>query len=245
MSEARTSYEKFHTVVYGTCNFFFRLPTIAFAILYFDEWVLIPVIVVLLTNLVLVKRYDEKNRKAFSVATSVVIACLTPFVSSDEANIYQRNDLKTSEPANETGTIHRKQLSAKLSMMTTPLLLLIDIALYILLKSDKSFKYNENIILERATSEMLLLTFMFPMAGLALVSNYLYGLKISEKRKKIKFCLHLSGLLMVLIGVVAISGFGSLTIYRNKASIINSTQCSTNSTPFAVTSDIVEISTGN
>ena len=261
VSEARTSYDKLNTVVYGTTNFFFRLPTIAFAILYFDEWVLIPVIVVLLANFVLVKRYDEKNRKAFSVATSVVIACLTPFVSSDEANIYQRNDLKTSESENKAGIIHRKQLSAKLSMMTTPLLLLIDITLYLLLKFDKSFKYNENIILERATSEKLLSTFMFPMAGLSLVSNYLYGLKISEKRKKIKFALHFSGLIILLIGGVVISGFGTLTIYRNNASSINSTKSSTDSTPiditseivlsytsttsFAVTSEIVENPTGN
>ena len=213
VSEGQDWPEKFNAIVYGTCNFLFRLPSIALFIMYFNEWAAIPLISVLFIILVLIVRYDE--RKTFSVTTSVLIAFMTPFISSDQANVYQRTDLNTSESDNERNCCHRRKLSAKLSTITTLLLSLIDLILYLLLKFDKSFKYNEDIILEKDTTEKLLLTFLLPMAGLAILSSCLYGLKVSEKKQKLISGFQLFGLVCLLIGAFTSAGFGILTTYRN------------------------------
>ena len=108
---------------------------------------------------------------------------------------------------------HRRKLSAKLSMITTPMLVLIYSILYLLLKFDKSFKYNEDIILKKDTTEKLLLTFLLPMAGLAMLSNSVYGLTVSEKRKKWKSGSQMMGLVCILTGAFTVSCFGILALY--------------------------------
>ena len=213
VSEGKDWHEKFTAIVYGTCNFLFRLPSVALLIMYFNEWATIPLISVFFTVSVLIVRYDE--RETFSVTTSVLISCMTPFISSDQANVYERTDLNTSQSDNERNSRHRRKLSAKSSIITTLLLVLINLILYLLLKFDKTFKYNEDIILKRETTEKLLSTFLLPMAGLATLSNCLYGLTVSEKHKKVKSGFQLFGFICIITGAFTTSCFGIQTLYTN------------------------------
>ena len=120
--------------VYSMCNFSFRLPSIALAILFYNEWSLILFFPILLINLVLIIRYDESKRKELSVVTSVIIATITPFMSSDQTNLYQRKDVQTTSQIDETENKHRRKLAAKISMVISPMLWISNLILLVLLK---------------------------------------------------------------------------------------------------------------
>lgn len=76
ISEGRTAREKLIVVIYATSNFFFRLPTIALLILYFNEWSTIILLPLWLVNLVLIIRYDQKKRENVSILSSVLISSI-------------------------------------------------------------------------------------------------------------------------------------------------------------------------
>ena len=182
ISEGRNWHEKLNIFVYGFCNSTFRLPSFALCILYFNEWSTLMLITILIVNLVIVIRYDKQKRTEFSIVTSVLVASLTPFVSSDQTNIYQRNDIESSLTVHGMNNEYRRHLSAKTSFVVTPLLFLSNLVLLLLLKYDTGFKHNKDIIMEKETTETFLLIFLLPLGGVLLISNYLYRLVILRKK---------------------------------------------------------------
>ena len=177
ISEGRSWPEKIETIVYGVCNYAFRLPSYALAIMYFPEWALPMIPILFVAYIIQFMRYDARERKDFSFVTTLAIAPFTPFISSDQANIYQRTDIQHSldnDPAMENK--HRRILSSNLAMTTTCVLLLSNVALLLVLIYINDFKINDDVseTLRKETTISLLQHFLIPMSGITLLSNFLY-----------------------------------------------------------------------
>ena len=237
ISEGLCWQEKLTILVYALCNYLFRLPSIALAVLYFDEWCMILIGPILLLNFILILRYDRKKRKDFSITTSVLISSIIPFVSSDQANLYQIKDIGVCYNVDELDNKYRRKLSAKMSIASFPLLLVSNVTLFLFLKYDEAFTYNENIILDKKSVEDFILLFLFPLGGLLLASNLAYliviaprydesnfyygptnitSLLITRMKIKIKRCAHLSIVALILCGVIALTGATIFLLTLNK-----------------------------
>ena len=173
--EGKAWTEKVIACVYSICNFSFRLPSIALAILFFNEWSLVLFIPILILNLIMILRYGPSKRKDFSVVTSFIIATVTPFISSDQTNLYQRMDIQTDSQRDITDNKHRRKLSARLSKMISPMLFISNIVLFVLLKYDPCFEYNSDIIMGRKTTMMIISIFLLPLGSLVMIANFMYS----------------------------------------------------------------------
>jgi hypothetical protein len=239
LSEGKSWKDKIHALIYAACNISFRLPSISLAILFYNEWAVALLIPVLICNLLLIVRYEKVKRKQFSIVTSVVISTLSPFVTCDQANLYQRVDLERSFVDSDQSAKYRKQLSASLSMLTSPLFFVSDLVLLLLLKYNKEFTYSKSIVLEKETTIYVLMTFILPMGAVTMISNFLYGMSTARKpisvsnyyayghvyryfsgalASKFKFCLQHVGFLFVLIVVFVASGSAISTIGMSEVS---------------------------
>ena len=208
--------------IYAMFNYTFRLISMALAILYFDEWSLILFVAILMTNVILISRFDKNKRKPFSMVTSTLISSVTPFVASDQAHLYQQTGISFTSSAKENKP--RRMLSAKISMAVTLLCLVTDVALAVLLKHNKEFSYNEEIIMEKEWMIRFLSFFQLPFGLLTLVVIYWYSDAIvSDKTQhasnvfgiassienigsKIKKILQSVGLAFIFLGILTFSG---------------------------------------
>jgi len=125
-------------------------------------------------------------------------------------------------------------MSAKLSLLTSPLLFVSDLVLLLLLKYSEKFTYSESIVLEKDTTIHILMTYLLPMGAITMISNFLYAMSTTMKKmpavnyfsydymyihfsgalvNKFKSCLQYLGFLLVLIGVLVASGLAIASIY--------------------------------
>ena len=180
ISEGQNWTEKGITCVYSLCNFAFRLPSIALAILYFYEWSLFIFIPIWIINLIMIVRFDKDKRKGLSVTTSIIVATITPFVTSDQTNLYQRTDIETDSAQNREDNQYRRKLAANLSMVISPVLFAGDLILFLLLRYHKDFNYNGKIIMETYVTEKILSIFLLPLGGMVMIANFMYRQPIPQ-----------------------------------------------------------------
>ena len=225
LSEAKNWLEQLKVCLYGACNLFIRLPSLAMAIIYFGEWSVILLVVILIANFTVIVRYDRIKRKTFSASTSVMVSVVTPFVSSDQTNMYQRTDNDESTTSNDEDKENRRRLSAKVSFVTTLLIFLSNLTLFLLLVYDHSFKYSSEIILSNKNAKTLLSVLLLPGCGITLFVNYIYGQKNVKKQSphsnywgldniyvyireecgvNIKSCCQLVGLILAFLGILLV-----------------------------------------
>ena len=133
ISEGQTWEEKLFTLVYAFSNFVFRLPSLALLVLFFDEWSIGIVISLIIVNFFIIFRFDEDQRKNLSIFSSSIISTVSPFVSSDQANLYQRADMEVNHSISSTNKRYRKKLSANVTLITTLILIVCDVTLLLLL----------------------------------------------------------------------------------------------------------------
>lgn len=189
ISEGRSWQEKFIVFVYALCNYMFRLPTIALLVIYFSEWCFAIFTPIFLLNLVLILRYDRLKRKDFSIGTTVLIATISPFIASDQTNLYQKVDTERQIEFDESENKYRRQLSAKISMASLFILFLSNLALYLLLEFDDDFItpiLKQDLILEKNSTKTILLAFLFPLGCCLMVSNILYHKVVTTKTNSSK-----------------------------------------------------------
>ena len=224
IAEEETWQGKGMACIYAMVNYTFRLTSMALAILYLDEWSLILFAIILITNLILILRFDPTKRSSFSVVSSVMVASVTPFVASDQAHLFQQT--KTSPECCMEENNNRRKLASKTSMAVTICCLVADFILLILLKYNENFLYNSAIdaIMGKDDTEKVISLFLLPLGGLAIVAIFLYSPKrapektcdssrlenISYLVKKtsvvFKTQLQKLGLVLVFLGFIALSG---------------------------------------
>ena len=171
LSEGRSWSEKVQTCAYAFCNFAFRLPSFALAIMYYNEWSAILFLMILYVNYTFIMRHDILKRKEIHIATSVLIMMLTPLVSSDQAHRYQRTDNNSPVTSNNR---NRRNLSAKITMITLPIVFLSDLMLLLFLKYNPKFVYSNNIVLDKEVTETMLQMYLLPIGGITMMSTLMY-----------------------------------------------------------------------
>ena len=181
ISEGKKWYDRIHTLVYAICNYLYRLPSLALAIMYYNEWSTMLFMLIILANWITIVRYTADKRKEFSLITSVLVTSMSPFVLSDQANVCQRKDNEHSRLDRYAGNRNRKHLSANTSMVVSGLLFLSNVTLLCQLKFNEGFKYSESIVMDTEETEQFLGMFLLPLGGLLAVSNYLYRVVLGQR----------------------------------------------------------------
>jgi hypothetical protein len=223
ISESHVWHEKTTVFIYSLCNYAFRIPSIALAIMYFNEWSLILFILIVIINIILIARLDPQKRKDFSVVSSVVIATISPFVASDQANLYQRMDINTGKAQENSLNEDRRKLSAKTSLLISPLVIVCDVVLLVMLKYYSDFKFNQDIILEKQLTIKLLEMVLLPLGILVMLTNFMYYLVITPKKKgrgKYHFKMFCQQFILfwILVGILASIVMSTISIYSTKGS---------------------------
>ena len=188
ISEGKSAQDKVQTLIYAFSNFMFRLPSISILVLFFDEWSVGVLLFIIVTNIVVILRYNEDKRKEFSVISSAIIATISPFVSSDQTNLYKRTDVDATSRLCFKSNIYRKKLSAKVTILTTTCLLMCNLTLLLLLSYSTTFKYRKEVKIEKSMAIHLLANFVLPIGVLTLIINVLYGMKISPNKNQYTNC---------------------------------------------------------
>ena len=215
VSEGKSWREKYIAFIYAMSNYAFRLPSIALAIMYFNEWSLFLFVPIIFINLVIFVRFDQDQRKDLSTVTSVIVATITPFLLSDQAHIYQRRDVNTDLSLNDSNNNHRRKLASRLSMVMSSMLSISNLCLFYLLKYNENFTHYDDITIQRHNAERILSNFLLPVWGLAMASSYLYGqksdaTKLPQGKRKLKTSLKLylpiAFSVLIFTGIIVLSG---------------------------------------
>ena len=118
-----------------------------------------------------------------------------------------------------------------MSMASFPFLFASNVVLFLLLRYHETFIYNSNIIMDKELTEDFILIFLFPLGGLLLASNLAYLVVIASKydesnfyygatyitslftaslKMKVKKCIRLLTVLLILIGVFTMIGITAM-----------------------------------
>jgi len=163
IAESNSIGEKIYVCCYATCNLIYRISSFSLAILYYQQWSILIFLSILILNVTCIIRHDSSKRKGVSVVTSAIISVFTPFLSSDQPHRFQVTRKHRRIMAETKKTIQRKDLSAKMAIMTFPVLLASNLVLFFLLKYYPEFKfYSKDIILDKGTTETILCMLILP-----------------------------------------------------------------------------------
>ena len=185
ISEGQNWEEKICILVYASSNFAFRLPSLALLVLFFDEWAIGIVLTLIMINVLIIFRFNEDNRKEISIFSSAIIATVTPFVVSDQANLYQRINIDANDDISTDNTIFRKRLSSRLTLVTTIILVVCDMVLLFVLMFYESFIFRDDVIaIDKKSAINLIMTFLLPMGAINLIVTYFYGTSISRSENQ-------------------------------------------------------------
>ena len=236
ISEGQSWEEKFFILVYASTNFAFRLPSLALLVLFFDEWSIGIVLLLVIINFFVIFRFEENKRKDISIFSSAIIATVTPFVSSDQANLYQRIDIDGDDDTTTDNKLYRKMLSSRLTLITTSILIVSDIVLLLLLMYYEPFIFRDAVTIDKTMAIDLILKFHLPIGAIAIIVTYLYGINISRSKnlnvnyygynyqyddirrgvcEKVKSSSICFVLIFALIAIVTISGLTIGSIYND------------------------------
>ena len=230
IAEGHTWKEKLVVFIYAFSNYLFRIPTFALIVLYFNEWSAIIFLSIFLINCIFIVRFDQAKRQDFSIVSSVLIASISPFMASDQANLYQRINRDRNYEVDDSENKNRRQLSAKISIATLPILLISNLVLYLLLAYHDEFitpTLKSNLILEKESVEKVLVIFLLPLGGFLMLSSliyyhvimpaqnpsrnyygasYIYTQIYEEFKLKFKFCAQGMVTFLVFIGIITLFG---------------------------------------
>ena len=155
---------------YALCNFVFRLGSFALAIIYFKPWSMILFVTIAIINVTCIIQHDAPNRKMFSFVTSAMISMFAPFMSSEQPHRFQLVDNQENESDIKERARKRRNLSSKMALWTTPVILICDLVLLCLLQYYPHFKYSKAIVLPKSTTIKLLILLIFPIGTATIIA---------------------------------------------------------------------------
>ena len=205
--------EKFVVCGYALSNFIFRLSSFVLSLMYFREWSALLFGTIFIINVTTIIRYDSGKRKRISVITSAIISMFTPFVSSEEPHLFQWKNSNLKHHNIEYSR-HRRNLSSRIAVYTFPPILTSNLALFCLLKYYPSYKYDQNIVLEKETTESIL-CLLLPIAASALLSA------ITFQKRQVHFFMKRNTSGMNFFRVDDICQFYGRSILESKENIVH------------------------
>ena len=205
--------EKFVVCGYALSNFIFRLSSFVLSLMYFREWSALLFGTIFIINVTTIIRYDSGKRKRISVITSAIISMFTPFVSSEEPHLFQWKNSNLKHQNIEYSR-HRRNLSSRIAVYTFPPILTSNLALFCLLKYYPSYKYDQNIVLEKETTESIL-CLLLPIAASALLSA------ITFQKRQVHFFMKRNTSGMNFFRVDVICQFYGRSILESKENIVH------------------------
>ena len=163
---------------YALCNFVFRLGSFALAIIYFKPWSIILFVTIAIINVTCIIQHDAPDREMFSFVTSAMISMFAPFMSSEQPHQFQLVDNQENKSVIKERARKRRNLSSKMALWTTPVILICDLVLLCLLQYYSHFKYSKAIVLQKSTTIKCLILLIFPIGTATIIAA------ISFRKKK-------------------------------------------------------------
>ena len=124
-------------------------------------------------NFICILRYDKPKRKDFSIVTSTIISIFTSFISSDQPHKFQLISKNYLRQNRIEQAMRKRKLSARMSLLTLPLILACDLSLLLNLKYNQNFQYGD-INLTPETTKAILNMLIFPAALTTSVTSIVF-----------------------------------------------------------------------
>ena len=140
---------------------------------------------IFVVNFVCILRYDEPKRKDFSIITSTIISIFTPFISSDQPHKFQLVSKHYIKHERKSQSMRKRNLSARMAIVTFPMILICDLALLLNLKINSDFKYGD-INLTPEMTETILCMLVFPAGFAALITSIVFYKQRPENPNRFK-----------------------------------------------------------
>ena len=164
-----------------------------------------------------IMRYDPDGRKNFSALTTFLVGLFLPVAVSAEPQKAQY--LQKEEVDNEKNTTeNRMSISGRVSLFTSPVILLFDLVLFLFLLFIKGFRVNCGLILgvddTKEVAIKVLYSFLLPSGMAAIMAAY-----ILSKRSTRKTVLLVLGILSAT--VLSLSIFTPIYILEGKSCVLD------------------------
>ena len=211
--------DKFAFASYAFCNGLFRVGSFVMLLTLFRDYTLYGLIPSLcFASITAIMRYDPDGRKNFSSLTTFLVGLFLPLAVSAEPQKAQY--LQTEEVDNEKSTTeNRMSISGRISLITSPIILLFDLVLFLFLVFIKCFRVNCGLILgvddTKEVAIKVLYSFLLPSGMAAIMAAY-----ILSKRSTRKTVLLVLGILSAT--VLSLSIFTPIYILEGKSYVLDS-----------------------
>ena len=195
--------DKFVFGSYAFCNGLFRIGSLALLLTLFRFYTLRALFPCLFfASLTAIIRFDPDGRKNFSALTTLLVGVFLPVAVSAEP---QKAEFVRKDEADDEKTItNRMFISGRISLLTSPIILLFDLALFLFLLFMKDFKMNSEVVWDvNDTKEVaikVLYLFMIPSGIAAITSAYI--LQTRPTRKTVLIVLGILSTAVLLLGIV-------------------------------------------
>ena len=200
ISEATCPGEKLAVCVYTLCTIIFRTLSFTLFIIYFNEWSVLIVVIVMLATIVVIIRFDKDKKVDVSMLTTVLISVFMPTAVAKRPEAKQR---KSNANKRDKNAENRIILTRKISSITAPLIILFDILLLVILEYLPEYRIACDIVLPKHTSILLLTFFLVPIGAFSFIA----GLSIQEGKlfKRHYFGFILSASVLVISSTTVIT----------------------------------------
>ena len=188
---------------YAFCNGLFRIGSIVMLIALFRFWTLrIFIPCLFFASLTAIIKIDPDDRKNFSALTTFLVGLFLPVAVSAEPQKAQY--VRKLETDYEKTIENRMFISGRISLFTSPIILLFDLALFLLLFFKKGFRVNSELVWDvNDTKEIaikVLYLFLLPSGLAAITSSYI--LSTRSTRKTVPLVLGMLSTAVLLLGIV-------------------------------------------
>ena len=153
-------------------------------------------------SLTAIIRFDPDGQKNFSTLTTFLVGLFLPVAVSAEPQKAQY--VRKHEIDDEKTIENRMFISGRISLFTSPIILLFDLALLLLLFFKKGFRVNSELVWDvNDTKEIaikVLYLFLLPSGLAAITSSYI--LSTRSTRKTVLLVLTMLSTAILLLGIV-------------------------------------------
>ena len=195
--------DKFVFGSYAFCNGLFRIGSLALLLTLFRFYTLRALFPCLFfASLTAIIRFDPDGRKNFSALTTLLVGVFLPVAVSAEP---QKAEFVRKDEADDEKTItNRMFISGRISLLTSPIILLFDLALFLFLLFMKDFKVNSEVVWDvdntKEVAIKILYLFIMPSGIAAITSAYI--LQTRPTRKKVLIVLGMLSTAVLVLGIV-------------------------------------------
>ena len=210
VSEAKSGKQKAVISAYAFSSAMFRIISYTLFIVFFNEWASGIFIVMVLATIVTFLRFDIDQRRDFALLTTVALALFSPCAISKYPHKEQFN---STEKKRKKIVATKNRLAARISLVTTPIIISFDVLLLLILYFVPEFRTSEDILLSKNMAMITIAMFLLPMGICCFVAGFFVQVQDMKKKHFVAPILSIVMLITCASVVITLINMGKYAFY--------------------------------